>query len=177
MSSAAFLGTLAAAILVVYVAVRLARSYYRTRGARVVTCPDNHHKVEVKLDARRAVLGQSPRLSACTRWPEKQNCGQECLAEIAQAGESCLIRSILAKWYEGKNCAWCGTAFGHIDWATRKPGLVTPEGAGLDWSAVHADRIDEVLATHRPACFTCSVTNSFVRRHPDLVVDRSARPH
>lgn len=176
MPSAGLFLAAAAAIVVVYVAVRLARSYFRMRGARVVTCPENHEKAEVQLDARHAALGHSDRLSACSRWPERQGCGQECLAEVGQAGDACLIRNILARWYEGKSCACCGAAFGEIDWATRKPGLALPGAEALDWSQVHADRLDEVLATHRPVCFACAVANTFASRHPELIIDRTSRP-
>lgn len=180
MSSAGIFAAAVVALVVVFLAVRLARTYFRMRGTRVVTCPENHHKAGVELDARGAALSgvlHAPdlRLQSCTRWPERQACGRECLREIAQAGESCLLRAILAGWYQGKSCALCGQAFGEIDWAARKPGLMTPEGTMLRWQQVDPERIDETMATHSPVCFTCHVTGTFVREHPDIVTDRSSR--
>jgi hypothetical protein len=174
MPSAGYFVAVAVA-LAVYLAVRLAFSYFAMRGARVVTCPENHRKVGVELEAGRAALGRGLHLSSCTRWPEKRDCGQECLRQIAEAGESCLVRSMLAKWYEGKSCAYCGNPIGEIDWATRKPGLMTPERTMIDWAQVPAERIDEILASHQAVCFACHVANSFVREHPLLVVDRTSR--
>ncbi|HWQ55112.1 MAG TPA: hypothetical protein VN442_15600 [Bryobacteraceae bacterium] len=175
MPSAGLLVAAAIALALVYFAVRMARSYFQVKGPRVVTCPENHQKAGVEVDAGRAALGRDLKLNACTRWPEKQNCGQQCLAQIAEAGEACLVRNILAKWYEGKSCTLCRNPIGEIDWATRKPGLMTPERVTIDWAQVPAERIDETLASHQPVCFTCLVTNTFVRQHPELVVDRTSR--
>lgn len=175
MPSAGLLVAAAIALAVVYFGLRLARSYFRMKGPRVVTCPENHRKAGVEVDARHAAVRSDLKLNTCTRWPEKQNCGQECLAQIAEAGESCLVRNILAKWYEGKSCTLCRSPIGEIDWATRKPGLMTPERTSIDWAHVPAERIDEVLASHEPVCYACLVTNTFVQRHPELVVDRTSR--
>jgi hypothetical protein len=175
MPSAGFLVAVAVALAVVYLAARLLRSFLAARGARVVTCPENQRKAGVELDAGRAALGRGLRLSSCTRWPEKRDCGQECLRQIAEAGENCLVRTILVKWYEGRNCAYCRNPIGEIDWSARKPGLMTPERVSIDWAQVPAESIDDVLATHQAVCFTCHVTNTFVREHPEMVVDRTSR--
>lgn len=181
MPSAGLLIAAAAALIVVLLVLRLARTYFHMRGARVVTCPENQHKAGVELDARAAAFSgvlHAPalRLRSCTRWPEKQDCGQECLRQVAAAGEDCLLRNMLAAWYQGKSCALCDRPFGEIDWASRKPGLMTPEGSFTGWEQVDPGQIDEVLATHRPVCFACHVANAFAKEHPELIVDRSARP-
>ena len=175
-----FLVLAAVALAVAYLAVRAARSYFAMRGTRVVTCPENHQKAGVAVGAGRAVLTglyRAPelRLESCTRWPERQGCGQACLSEVAAAGEGCLVRHILTRWYEGKNCAYCGQPIGEIDWAARKPALMTPARISIEWAQVPAERLDEVLATHQAVCFTCHVTNTFAREHPELIVDRTAR--
>lgn len=168
---------MAAGTVVLVAVVFVVRSWLKIRGIRVITCPETGRKAGVELDAAIGVVlsGSAPRLSSCTRWPEKQNCGQECLREIAETGENCLARTILAGWYTGKACASCGAQFGEIDWSTRKPGLLTPDGRTIDWAEVPAEHIDAVLATHKPVCFTCHVTTKFIRQHPDLIVDRSVR--
>jgi hypothetical protein len=58
---------------------------YRTRCA--VTCPETGRPAEVDVDAARvarsAWLGPLDlRLTACTRWPERAGCGQECLGQL-----------------------------------------------------------------------------------------------
>lgn len=60
--------------------------YEKYRGARAVTCPENHQQVAVGLNALHAAatgLVGSPKLRVveCTRWPEHADCGQECLPE------------------------------------------------------------------------------------------------
>jgi hypothetical protein len=63
------------------------RVYFRFRGSRFVTCPETHQAAMVEVDAKsmsiQAILG-SPclRLSECSPWPMREDCGQDCLREI-----------------------------------------------------------------------------------------------
>ena len=180
MSSTAWIVAGAIGVAVLLLAAQLVRLWLRLRGVRAVTCPETGRKAGVELDAGRAAVsaaftGAQPRLSTCTRWPERQGCGQECLREVAATGPSCLVRSILTTWYAGKQCFYCGRPIGEIDWASRKPALLSPQGVSVEWAQLKVEQLDDVLATHRPVCFACHLTNTFVREHPDLVVDRSAR--
>ena len=66
---------------------RLGRVWLRYRGDRLVTCPETRQPVGVALDVRHAAwsgLGHAPslRLETCSRWPERRDCGQECLRQI-----------------------------------------------------------------------------------------------
>jgi hypothetical protein len=176
-----FIVVLVAAALVglVWLAVRGGGAWARFRGDRVVTCPENGDFVAVQVDARHAAataLGgeRELRLRDCTRWPEKQGCGQECLAQIEAAPMDCLARTMLVRWYEGASCVVCGKDIGTIDWHTAKPALRAPDGRTLDWNEVPAERLPEVLATHSPVCWDCHVVGSVVREHPERVVVRPA---
>jgi hypothetical protein len=65
--------------------------YTKYSGSRLVSCPENQQPSVVSLDARHAMatgIDGCPdlRLSACTRWPERSNCGQDCLSQAVQAG-------------------------------------------------------------------------------------------
>jgi hypothetical protein len=56
----------------------------RYSGSRLVSCPENHQAAVVDVDAQHAAatgLHGRPdlRLSCCTRWPERADCGQPCL--------------------------------------------------------------------------------------------------
>ena len=169
-----------AAVLGGMAVVRLAKAWWKYRGRRVVTCPENQRPAGVAVNACHAAvtaLGKSPelRLSSCSRWPERAGCGQECLSQIEASPEGCLVRNILTKWYEGKVCAWCGQSFGEIDWAGRKPALLRADGVSVEWSEVPADQVYETLAAASPVCFACHMANTLVREHPELAVDR-ARP-
>jgi hypothetical protein len=66
--------------------------YRRYRRSRAVICPENHRQVAVALDARHAAVTQlagAPefRLADCTRWPERGDCGRECLQDAVRMAE------------------------------------------------------------------------------------------
>jgi len=63
------------------------RVYYRFRGTRLVTCPETHQAAVVEVAARsmglQAILDQPClRLGKCSRWPMREDCGQDCLSQI-----------------------------------------------------------------------------------------------
>lgn len=164
--------------LAVWMAGRLVRVWLKYRGDRVVTCPETRQTVGVALDVKHAAwsgLGHAPslRLETCSRWPERQDCGQECLRQIEESPENCLVRTILTKWYEGRSCAICGKPIGEIHWADHRPGLLSPERRTVEWTQVRPETIPAVLETHEPVCWNCHIVQTFCREHPDMVVDRS----
>jgi hypothetical protein len=72
------------------------RSYLRYRGKRVITCPEtaNHAAVHVNVvnAAREAAFGKHHiRLDQSSRWPERQNCGQECPSQIEAHPKGCMV--------------------------------------------------------------------------------------
>lgn len=157
---------------------RFMRAWLLYRGRRVVKCPENLRPAGVTVDAGHAAftaLGGHPalRLSECSRWPERADCGRACLAQIEAAPVDCLVNHLLLTWYAGKSCASCGRPFGNIDWSAQKPALMTADKITLEWSQVPAERLAETLATASPVCFSCHMAATLVREHPDLVTDRS----
>lgn len=167
-------GLLAALSLV---AAMFLKTYFRTQGSYVVQCPENKQRAVVTLDGGHAAatgISGTPelRLSACSRWPGKLGCGQECVAQIAASPEDCRLRSVLAKWYAGKSCAICGNFFGEVDWSTHKPALRSPKGTTLEWWEVSPAQVPEALATHKPVCWNCHFAESFRRLYPDLVSEK-----
>ncbi len=67
------------------------RSIYKLyRGGRAVVCPETHQQVGVRFDALRAAateLSGRPvfRLADCTRWPQRADCGQDCIPQALEA--------------------------------------------------------------------------------------------
>jgi len=62
-------------------------SYRRFRRRRVVTCPETKAIAEILIDARHAACSSlfgNPRLRVkdCTRWPKREDCGQDCLHRL-----------------------------------------------------------------------------------------------
>ena len=179
MNTAILIFLLASAVLLaMLLAGRLGRIWFKYRGDRVVTCPETKQAAGVALDMKHAAwsaIGHPPglRLETCSRWPERQGCGQECLRQIEESPENCLVRNILTKWYEGKSCAICGKPVGDIHWVDRKPALLSPEQCTVEWAQVRPEAVPSVLETHAPVCWNCHIMQTFCKEHPEMVVDRS----
>jgi hypothetical protein len=148
--------------------------WYRLRGARVVTCPETDAPAGVAVDAVHAAIhGGKLRLESCSRWPERQGCGQECLRQMEASPESCLVRHILAEWYRGKKCTYCGQEFTEIEWGARKPGLVLADGTLAEWGQVKPEEIPDTLRHASPICCSCYIATSFAQKYPKSIVERS----
>jgi hypothetical protein len=169
-----------ALIALFFVLRAVVSAYLDFRGARVITCPETKAPAGVEVDAKHAALTalfDEPelRLKDCSRWPERQDCGQECVRQIEAAPMECLARTMLTQWYEGKSCALCGKAFGEINWLDHKPTLMSPDHTLVEWSEVRAASLPQLLSTHEPVCWNCYVAETFRLEHPEMVVDRSWR--
>lgn len=188
MNAALYLLVALLAAAVVYLVGRTAvRTYLKYRGTRVITCPETGRAAAVEVDAataaEKALLGgHDVHLRSCSRWPERQDCGQECLTQIESSPSDCLLKNILGNWYAGKSCALCGKEFGEIQWHDHKPCLMEAGGVTLEWKEFKPEAVAEALSTHQPVCWDCHIAEKFRRQHPDLAVDRewkseSARRH
>jgi hypothetical protein len=160
----------------------LLRSYLDWRGTRVVTCPETKQFAAVEVDAPHAAVSQlfaNPvlRLSDCSRWPERENCGQECLRQIEAAPAGCLVRAMLESWYADKSCVYCGKSLSHIDWLQHRPALRAPDGKTVEWWEIRAEEVPLALKTHQPVCWDCHIAQTFRRLFPDLVTDRPSSEH
>ena len=171
----------AVAALFGFGAWHVARIAFALRGTRLVACPETGRPVAVDLDLRysavRSALGRPHfKLKDCSRWPEREGCGQMCLGDLEAAPQDCLVHSILARWYSGKECAFCRRQFREIHWHDYKPALVGADSVTREWTDFPAETIPEVLETHRPVCWNCHVAETFRRQRPDLFIDRPPRP-
>lgn len=148
------------------------------RGKRVITCPETRAPASVDVDeghaALTALLGDPDlRLKGCSRWPEREGCGQECLLQVRLAPHDCLARTLLEDWYQGKACVLCEVKFHEIGWSEHAPAMLSPEGVIREWSDIPAEQLPYVFQTHQPICWACSVTRSLLSSHPEVAVDRS----
>jgi hypothetical protein len=168
------------AVTVLYVLLRKpVREYFRMRGDRVVACPETSETVAVRVNARHAALtaaGGHEQLSleACTRWPVKGGCGQECLKQIEAQPMDCLVKTQVTRWYADRECVICGSPLGSVHWTEHKPALRAPDGTTLEWREVAPEKLYDVMATHQAICWDCHVSETFRRARPDLVIDN---PH
>jgi len=174
-----FVILLVAVFALVYLVVPpSAAALWRYRGKRIITCPETRKPAAVKVDSSHAAvtaIAGPPklRLSACSRWPEREDCGQECLLEVELTPEDCLLQNILNRWYEDKHCVLCGRKFAHIQWLDHKPALFDYEGRTIEWNEVAPEQIPEALSSHYPVCWDCHITRTFCLKHPEMVVDRT----
>ena len=154
----------------------LVRVYLRYRGKRLVACPETGAAAGVEVAAAAAAVSAfgEPRLRLkdCTRWPEREACGQECLSQIETAPADCLVKNILTRWYEGKSCVLCGRPLGDIDWVEHRPAFLSPENITVEWKDLSPEKVPQTLESHRPVCWNCHIAATFRREHPDLIVER-----
>jgi hypothetical protein len=158
------------AIAVYYLARR------RAAGERVITCPETRTTEVVRVDAGHAAWSEmrgdrNLRLEKCSRWPEKKECGQDCLREIEASPDGCLVRERLENWYRGSQCALCGMAIGPVHWFEYRPGLLTTENRVVAWEDLPARDLPTALAVGRPICSDCCVAESFRAQFPERVLD------
>jgi len=164
------------AIIVLYFAVMAIRGRLAYRGKMMVTCPETKEAVGVKVSPKAAALSglagkHDLRLSECTRWPERQ----ECLQQIENRPETCMVQNVLAGWYLGKHCAYCGKSFENIHWHDHKPALMSPEGKLVEWKDVPVETLPQVFETHEPVCWDCLIAETFRQQHPELVTSAPVR--
>src|SRR5579864_7971127 len=81
--------------LFVFRAIPGIRAYLDYRGKRLIICPESHTAEAVNIAAGEAAVGAfltepTLRLRECSRWPERQDCGQDCLKQIEIDSENCL---------------------------------------------------------------------------------------
>lgn len=180
MSATLFLTLLVVVLAVglfVFRAIPGVRAYFNYRGRRLITCPETHRTEVVNVDAGEAAVGAflsepTLHLKQCSRWPEREDCGQECLQQIEADRKNCLVWNIVSNWYEGKSCVFCHKPFGTLHHLDHTAALLAPDHKTIEWTDVRAQQLPEVFATHRPVCWNCHVTETFRRVCPDLVVDR-----
>ncbi|MFI5181082.1 MAG: hypothetical protein ACHQPI_06810 [Thermoanaerobaculia bacterium] len=158
----------------------LVPTWRRWRGARVVNCPETNDPHTVKIDAAHAALtamGASAeiRLESCTRWPERQDCGQDCLKQIESSPTGCLVKALVSEWYVGKSCAYCGKPIVLEGFADHAPALVSPDGKTVLWKDLRSEQLPAIFKTHRAACWNCHIVESVVRKHPEVVTLRPER--
>jgi len=176
-----FVAGLSAATYLLFRLIGAVRVYMTFRGKRLVSCPETQRPAAVRVAAgkvaREAIIGtQQLRLSECSRWPERQVCGQECLQQIAEAPKACLVSTIINRWYQGQECVYCHQPFGEIHWHDHPPALLNQNGKTVQWNEISPENLQEALDTHLPVCWSCHMAETFRREHPNLVVNRPEDP-
>jgi hypothetical protein len=134
------------------------QNYYRNRGRQSAICPENGEAVNVELDNNYAFWtawrGQEhTRLQSCTRWPEKGDCGQECLAQIDPTPEN--LERLMLGWYKGKTCGICTRDIQPSDWRGGRLGWLDGEYELVELRQIDLKQLQFALQRMRPLCWTC----------------------
>jgi hypothetical protein len=158
----------------------LVRSFSKYRGSRIVTCPETKKPAIVEVDSLHASLTSTVglpdiRLEECSRWPIKEQCGQECLIYLDVEPKRCLVSGVLMRWYSDKKCVYCRKVFSELHWVDHRPALLSPDGKLAGWNEVNPDKLRNVLETYAPVCWDCYIAQKFRLDHPDRVVFRPWR--
>ena len=167
--------------LFVFRAIPGIRAYFNLRGKRLITCPESETSEAIEVAATEAAVGAflsepTLRLRECSRWPERQDCGQECLKQVEIDAQNCLVWNIVSRWYEGKSCVFCRKQIGPLQHLDHAPALLGPDHKTVEWREFQPRQIPDVFETHRPVCWNCHVAETFRRLHPELVVNRELEP-
>ncbi len=169
-----FIALLAIAIL--YVARRV-WEVLRFRGQMLVTCPETYEPAAVKVNVGRAAVKAMPgrqklELCDCSRWPERGECDQDCLQQVERDPENHRVWTIAAHWYAGKKCVYCRKPIEALSHFDRSPALLDHERKTAEWDDIPAESLPGALSRDLPVCWSCHMTQTFLREHPDLVVYR-----
>jgi hypothetical protein len=87
MTAQVFVPLVLGLVLSVYVAIAIT-TWRRFRGAHVAHCPQSNTLALVTVDIGRAITtavwdSADVRVASCSRWPEREGCGQLCVSQIA----------------------------------------------------------------------------------------------
>ncbi|MGA6984659.1 MAG: hypothetical protein WBZ01_01285 [Terriglobales bacterium] len=162
---------------VVFRTIPVLRTYFLYRGKWLVNCPETLKTQAVDVAARTAAAssflgGRTLRLDRCSRWPERQDCGQACLKQIAADPENCLLWNIVSNWYLGRSCVCCHKRFGVLHRLDHAPALMRKDHTTIEWDQIRPEQVPEIFSTSKPVCWNCHISATFRRVHPELVVDR-----
>ena len=170
----------AVSLLVMYGIFQLAKAirvYARFRGERLVSCPGDRQTAAVRVAAGKAAAHAKRGLAQiglkqCSNWPERGNCGQECLTQIENDPEGCLVRNCVQQWYRGRNCAYCQQPIDKVRWHDHRPAVLSPDGKTMQWDDLSPEKLPDVFETHLPICWSCHIAKTFQTDHPKRVVHR-----
>jgi hypothetical protein len=176
------------AIVVVVAGILIFRSipavttYFTFRGKRLITCPETHETEAIDVAARKAALTAlfsepTLRLDRCSRWPERQGCGQECLQQVEIDPDNCLLWNVVSHWYEGQPCVFCHKPFEPLQHLDHRPALMGPDHITAEWNQFRPEQLPGIFSTFKPVCWNCHVTQTFSRVHPELLIDRHRDIH
>ena len=168
MTTMILVGIAVVAVLVGVVLFRIvpvARTYFLYRGKRIVTCPETFRPAAVDVAAGSAAIAAFSgepdlRLDQCSRWPERRDCGQECLKQIETDPDKCLVWNMASNWFERQSCACCHKRIGRLR-RLSPPALMGPDQRTIGWDEVPPQQLPKMFSSYKAVCWDCHVTEAF----------------
>ena len=157
------------------------RQYWKLSGKMLVSCPETQKTEAVEIAtghaAAAALVGRRDvELKACSRWPERKDCDQDCLSQLESDPERHWVWNIAIEWYAGKSCVYCKKPIQGLNHFDHRPALLNLEGKAVEWDEICPKDLPEMLSFCQPVCWNCCIVQNFRQEHPELVVERSGRP-
>jgi hypothetical protein len=151
---------------------------WKFHGRMLVTCPETKKPAAVDVATFRFAVGEflnRPHLELkdCSRWPEREDCKQDCLFQIEGDPEDRRVWNIAAKWFQGKKCALCRKPIEPVSHMDHAPALMkTVDRKTVEWTNLPAEQLPEAFEDSIPVCWSCHMTETFLRKFPGRAVVR-----
>jgi hypothetical protein len=144
----------------------------------LVTCPETRKPAAVRVGIFRAALREflnrgHVELCSCTRWPERQDCDQDCLREIEKTPKDRRVWNIASEWFAGKKCVYCRKPIEAVSHVDRPPALMRiADHRTVEWKDLPPEQLPAAFAECAPVCWSCHTTETFLRKFPGRAVQR-----
>jgi hypothetical protein len=168
------------AIAGVFLLRRLANATHawRYHGLMLVTCPETRKPAAVKIAGLRAALSEflnrgQLELNACSRWPERRDCDQDCVCQIERDPEDHRVWNIASQWFAGKRCVYCRKPIEQLTHLDHAPALMqTEDRTTVEWRNMPPEQLPGAFSKCVPVCWSCHMTETFLRKFPDRAITR-----
>lgn len=141
--------------------------HHRRPKSNVIICPETLNSAEIQVDRMHQLYTlwrdqKETRLKSCTRWPERAECDQDCIAQV-EPGPAVIDR-ILGRWYDSKNCAICAMPLVRTDFQRGKAAALDRDGALVELREMNWNEFPMSLERFDPICWKCHATELQRRR-------------
>jgi len=144
----------------------------------LVTCPETRKPAAVRVATFRAAISEflnrgDTKLSACSRWPERRDCDQDCVCQIERDPADHRVWNIASEWFTGKRCAYCRKPIDPLSHVDRAPAVMRIlDRRTVEWKDLPAEQLPAAFSECVPVCWGCHMTETFLRKFPGRAVVR-----
>ncbi len=141
------------------------RGYRMSLGARLVRCPADGAMVRTEVSPWRAAFNsalgtEQDVIRACTHWPERGECGQECMHQIETSPTGCREEDLVARWRDGRPCGVCGARLETTPQARDQVAYVDQEGLTAQLHDLEGEDLVRLFWSCEPVCWDCHTSQA-----------------